>query len=130
MPQGRESGARAVEYGLETAKKIAEKLGGEKVGYPRSNEYKLESRAVVIKCARITIDSVGVSYKMLSRVSAVLGCFETKEDVYDIYEMKPETYRKHMTPTRSKGPSAGLAGIVKKSAFLDNGKFLGRINID
>jgi len=36
MPQGQESGARAVEYGLQTARKIAEKLGGIKIG--KANE--------------------------------------------------------------------------------------------
>jgi len=129
MPQGRESGARAVEYGLQTARKIAQILGGRKVGNKRSNEYEIENKSIVIKCARIRTNSVGVSYRMLKRVTAILGCFEVEENVYDIYEMKPKVYSKHMTPTRSTGSSKGRVGKVKKSVFLDRGRLLQRISI-
>lgn len=130
MPQGKESGARAAEYGLQTAREIAQILGGRKVGTKRSNEYEIEKRAIVIKCARIRTNSVGVSYQMLKRVTAILGCFEVEENVYDIYEMKPRIYSRHMTPTRSTGSSKGHVGIVRKSVFLDKGNFLQRIKID
>jgi len=130
MPQGQESGARAVEYGLQTARKIANKLDAIKIGNARSNEYEIENRRVVIKCARTTTNSVGVPYQMLNRVAAVLGSFETESGTYDIYEMSPDVYRKLMRPTRSKGPSAGRVGIVRKSAFVDRGKFLMNLQID
>jgi len=130
MPQGRESGARAVEYGIRTARKIAEKIGGKKTGKPRSNEYEVDNRKIVIKCARSTTKSVGVPYQMLDRVIAIWGSFETENGAYEIYEMSPDIYREHMRPTRSTGPSAGRVGIVRKSAFLDRGKFLMRVNID
>jgi hypothetical protein len=130
MPQGQESGARAVEYGLQTARKIAKKLDGVKIGNARSNEYQIKKRKVVIKCARNTTNSVGVPYQMLDRVAAVLGSFETESGAYDIYEMSPDAYRKLMRPTRSKGPSAGRVGIVRKSAFIDRGKFLMNLQID
>jgi hypothetical protein len=130
MPQGQDSGARAVEYGLQTARRIAEKLGGRKVGQARSNEYKIDNRRVVIKCAKTTTNSVGVSYQMLDRVAAIWGSFETENGTYDIYEMTPDTYREYMTPTRSTGPSAGRVGIVAKSAFIDRGKFLMNLHIN
>ena len=130
MPQRQESGARAVEYGLQTARKIAEKIGGKKIGKSRSYEYEVDNRKVVIKCARITTNSVGVPYQMLDRVTAILGSFETENGTYDIYEMRPDTYREHMRPTRSTGPSAGRVGIVRRSAFVDRGKFLMNIHID
>jgi hypothetical protein len=130
MPQDRESGARAVEYGLQTARKIAERIGGTKVGKVRSNEYKVNNRKVVIKCARVETNSVGVPYQMLDRVSAILGSFEIERGTYDIYEMKPDVYREHMRPTQSKGPSAGRVGIVRRSTFIDQGKFLMRLHID
>lgn len=130
MPQGQESGARAVEYGLQTARKIAERLGGRKIGRARSNEYEIDNRKVVIKCARATTNSVGVPYQMLDRVAAILGSFETANGTYDIYEMSTDTYREYMRPTRSTGPSAGLVGMVRKSVFVDRGKFLMNLHID
>lgn len=110
--------------------KIAEKLGGIKVGRARSNEYEIDNRKVVIKCARATTNSVGVPYQMLNRVAAILGSFETANGTYDIYEMRPDTYRQHLRPTRSTGPSAGRVGIVRKLAFVDRGKFLMNLHID
>lgn len=130
MLQGQESGARAVEYGLRTARKIAEKLGAVKIGKARSNEYEINSRKIVIKCARMTTNCVGVPYQMLDRVAAILGSFETENGSYDIYEMGPDTYRENMRPTRSKGSSAGRVGMVRKSAFVDHAKFLTNIHID
>ncbi|MBE9569355.1 MAG: hypothetical protein IMF11_01900 [Proteobacteria bacterium] len=130
MPQDRESGARAVEFGLQTARKIAQKLGGRKIGSPRSNEYEVSGRKIVIKCARFTTNSVGVPYQMLDRVAAILGSFESENGSYEIYEMKPGVYREYMRPTRSTGPSAGRVGIVRKSTFLDQGKLLQRIRLE
>jgi hypothetical protein len=130
MPQDRESGAMAVEYGLETAKKIAEKLGGEKIGRTRSNEYIIDGENVVIKCARSTTNSVGVPYHMLDRLAAIIGAFETENGTYDLHKMKPDVYRGNMRPTRSTGPSAGRVGIVRKSAFLEQGSFMINIEIE
>ena len=122
MPQDRESGAAAVEYGLETARRIAKFLGAKKIGNLRSNEYDLEGKRVVIKCARATTKSVGVLYHMLTRLDAVIGCFETEAGSYELYKMTPEMYTKNMRPTRSKGASSGRVGIVRKSTFIDKSK--------
>ena len=129
MVQDQKSGAKAVEYGLATAKKIAAILGAEKTGYPSSNEYILENKCVVIKCARQTTDSVGVPYQMLERVDSILGSFEIEGGAYEIYELLPEVYKKNMRPTRSKGASAGRVGIVRKSTFYDEGKRLKVVHI-
>ena len=130
MPQGQESGAKAVEYGLQTARKIAQKIGGIKIGNARSNEYEIDNRKIVIKCAKLTTNSIGVEYSMLDNVAAIFGAFETENGTYDIYEMMPDTYRANMRPTRSTGPSAGRVGIVRKSAFVDRGNFLMNLHID
>ena len=130
MSQDRESGARAVEYGLQTARKIAKKLGAKKIGKERSNEYKIGNKTIVIKCARTTTKSVGVSYHMLNRLSTILGSFETDNGTYDLYEMKPSTYRENMRPTGSTGASAGRVGIVRKSVFLDQGTFVMNVEIE
>lgn len=130
MPQNRKSGARAVEYGLRTGSKIAQKLGARKVGNARSNEYELDGERFVIKCARLTTNSVGVPYHMLDRLANILGSFEIEDGIYEIYEMKPDIYRQYMRPTRSTGPSSGRVGIVRRSIFIDKGRFFRRINID
>ena len=49
MPQDRETGVTAVEYGLATARKIAKVIGATKIGNPRSNEYELNGKRIVIK---------------------------------------------------------------------------------
>ncbi len=130
MPQDRQSGAMAVEYGLQTAKRIAEKLGGVKIGRTRSNEYKIDGKNVVIKCARSTTNSVGIPYHMLDRLSAIIGAFEVENGTYHLYEMKPDVYRGNMRPTRSMGPSAGRVGIVRKATFLEQGNYITSINIE
>lgn len=129
MAQDQETGARAVEYGLETARKIAVALGAEKVGNPRSNEYQLQDKVIVIKCARCTTNSVGVPYHMLDRISAIFGSFETEDGRYSVYEMSPDTFRKNMRPTRSTGPSAGRVGIVRKSAFFKQGSLVTNLTL-
>lgn len=130
MPQDQVSGARAVEYGLQAARKIAQKLDGIKIGKERSNEYEVDGRKIVIKCARLNTKSVGVPYQLLDRVDAILGSFENENSSYDLYEMTPDIYRKSMKPTHSTGPSSGRVGMVRKSIFIDQGKFLERINLD
>lgn len=122
MPQDRESGVAAVKYGLETAKTVAKVLGATKIGNLRSNEYDLEGKRIVIKCARTSTKSVGVPYHMLKRLDAVIGSFETEAGSYELYEMTPEMYTKNMRPTRSKGASSGRVGIVRKSIFINKCK--------
>ena len=122
MPQNRESGAAAVEYGLETARRIAKFLGAKKIGNSRSNEYDLDGKRIVIKCARTATTSVGVAYHMLKRLDAVIGSFETEAGTYELYEMAPEIYAENMRPTRSKGASSGRVGIVRKSTFINKCK--------
>jgi len=130
MLQDQASGARAVQYGLNTAKKIALKIGGVKIGNPRSNEYKVKGHKILIKCARQNTKSVGVPYQLLDRVDAILGSFENENGSYDLYEIVPKIYRENMRPTRSTGNSAGRVGMVRKSIFLNQGKFLKRINLE
>jgi hypothetical protein len=129
MSQDRESGAKAVEYGLATAKKIATQLGAKKIGNPRSNEYDIEGKKIVIKCARANTKSVGVSYQMLKRIISVYGAFEIDNDEYEIIEISNKAFSENMRGTRSKGASAGRVGVVRKSYFLGHGKDIKKISI-
>ena len=129
MPPDRESGAAAVEYGLETARRIAKFLGAKKIGNLRSNEYNLEGKRIVIKCARATTNSVGVSYHMLERLDGVIGSFETEGSSYELYEMTPRMYRENIRPTLSKGASSGRVGMVRKSTFINKCKRINTVKV-
>ena len=129
MPQDRESGAAAVEYGLETARRIAKVLGATKIGNSRSNEYGLNGKRIVIKCAGATTNSVGVPYHMLERLDAVIGSFETEAGTYELYEMTPKMFKEDMRPTRSKGASSGRVGMVRKSTFVNKCKRIDTVKL-
>src|SRR5574340_865590 len=85
MVQDQKTGAKAVAYGLATAKKIAAILGAEKTGNPRSNEYILKRKCVVIKCARQTTNS---------RVGRVELFCETRRLYAGMFEEGMKTDRK------------------------------------
>ena len=124
MPQDRESGSAAVEYGLKTAKIIAQKLGATKEGPSNSNEYLFNGRHIVIKSARHKPGKIGVSYKMLEKLDAILGAFETDSGTYKVYELSPAQFKKNEQPTKSKGASKGRVGVVEQSIFYRKGTFL------
>lgn len=129
MPQDRESGAAANRYGRETALKIMKKLGTKQIS-SMSNECVLGGRRVVIKCSRKHTKCIGASYLMLKRLDAVIGAFETEDDMYNLFELNPKVFVNNMRPTRSKGPSAGKVGLVTQSIFEAKGEFLKSISIN
>lgn len=116
MPQDRESGARASQYGRECGKKIIAAIGAKSVKLG-SNECDLNGELLSVHCARKATDSVGVTYKALDRISAVLGAFEQDDDSYLVWRLTAEQYKRVMKETRSKGPSQGRVGIVKRAEF-------------
>jgi hypothetical protein len=126
MPQDSESGGRTAKWGRET-----------RAGWPanwaplvyrtRANECVLDGTQTVITCAAIKTDDVGVTYKMLDRLDAVIGAFELDDGSFELWSVTPEHFRGAMTETRSLGPSAGLVGIVRKSHFEQQGRSLGRV---
>lgn len=129
MPQNRETGAAAVRYGIETARKIAAVIGAVKVGDPRSNEYDWTGRKIAIRCARRRTSEVGVTHKMLERVDTIIGSFEKENGSYDLYGMTRRMYSENMTPTQSQGRSSGQVGKVKKSVFINKCRLLRTIRI-
>ena len=90
----------------------------------------LNGQRIVIKCAHAKTDSVGVTYRMLKGLDAVIGAFEVEDDEYDIWSLSPDIYRKEMKETRSQGPSAGKVGKVKRNVYQKYGTLLGRFSID
>lgn len=121
MPQDRESGAEANRYGRDYAERIAAALGAQKLRQG-SNECVLGGERVVIKCAhQRRLQSVGVTYLMLKRLAAVLGAFEEPDGSYRVLRLPAKQFASAMRPTRSRGPSAGRVGIVKRAVFEQHG---------
>lgn len=120
MPQDRETGAAGDAFGRLTAPKIADMIGA-KMTRPGSNEANFQAKRIVIKCAGSRTSSVGVSLQMLSTLDAVLAAFQRDDGRFDLLCLDAKSYARHMTPTKSKGPSAGKVGIVEKKIFLTEG---------
>lgn len=121
MPQDKNSGAEANRYGREWGERIAAALGAQKLRRS-SNECVLKGERVVIKCAhRRRVQSVGVTCLMLKRLAAVLGAFEEPDGSYRVLRLTAERFKSAMRPTRSRGPSAGRVGIVKRAIFEQDG---------
>ncbi|MCI0628526.1 MAG: hypothetical protein L0387_43905 [Acidobacteria bacterium] len=95
-----------------------------------SNEATLAGRRIVIKCARLRTQSVGVSYQMLPSLDAVVGAFQRDDGAFDVFSLDSQIYREHMTDTRSRGASAGRVGIVPKHVFTAEGESIGTVRID
>ena len=95
-----------------------------------SNEATLDGRHIVIKCARRRTRSVGVSLQMLPTLAAVLGTFEQDDGTFEVFSLDADIYRARMTPTRSRGASAGRVGMVTKRVFTNEGERMQRLTID
>lgn len=128
MNQTSASGAQASEWGHRCARALATLLGAS-APQGNSNECDLNGQRVVIKCAHVNTDSVGVTYLMLERLDAVIGAFEVDGGEYEIWRLPSEIHRAEMTGTRSQGPSAGKVGIVKRRVFQTYGTSLGKHTI-
>ena len=120
MPQDRESGARASQYGRDCGKKIIDAIGAKSVKQG-SNECSLGTELLSVHCSRKDTDRIGVTYKALDRISAVLGAFEQEDGSYVVWRMSKDQYAKLMTNTRSRGPSQNRVGMVKRIDFERQG---------
>jgi sporulation protein YlmC with PRC-barrel domain len=129
MPQDRVSGAEANIYGRETARKIAIAIGAISIS-ETSNEFELDGRKITIRCARKDNNQFGVPYQILERVNTVIGAVEQKDGDYKLYEISSDKFKENMRPTKSTGPSAGRVGIVGKSVFINEGKFIRTVKLE
>ncbi len=121
MPQDRESGARANEYGRKTAREIADKIGAISISRT-GNEFELDGKKITIHCAKYKTNDIGASYKMLKRIDSVIAALEQENGDYALYELSPKKFKENMRETKSKGPSMGKVGIVRKAIFRNDGK--------
>ncbi|MFA5143298.1 MAG: hypothetical protein WC522_03905 [Candidatus Omnitrophota bacterium] len=129
MPQDRISGADADRYGSETARLIAKAIGAISIS-ETSNEFELDNSKITIRCARKNTQNLGAPYKLLERVSAVIAALEQENGDYKLYEITPAKFKEKMRPTGSTGPSAGRVGLVSKSLFINEGKFIREVKLN
>jgi hypothetical protein len=77
-------------------------LGAQSVK-PGSNECSLRGELLSVHCARKSTDRIGVTYKALERIAAVVGAFEQEDGSYLVWRMPKAQYEELMTGTRSRG---------------------------
>ena len=128
MSQDRESGVRADKYGRETAKRIAEIISATSIS-KTSNEFLHKNIKITIRCAHNKTNDIGVSYKMLDRIDAVIAALEQDNEEYKLYEISPQSFKQNMRETKSKGASAGKVGLVRKIVFMNKAKWISTIRL-
>lgn len=94
-----------------------------------SNEFLLDGKRYSLHCAHEKTGSVGVTYKMLDRVVAVLAAFEQEDGTFLILRLSRKQYKNHMHGTRSLGTSNGRVGKVSRARFQAEGIRFGTIRI-
>jgi hypothetical protein len=62
---------------------------------------------------------------MLNRVDEVVAALQREDGDFDLYALSAAAFRSAMKPTRSKGPSSGRVGMVRRSVFESEGRHLG-----
>jgi hypothetical protein len=97
---------------------------------PGSNEADWAGRRIVIKCAKSGNNHVGVTYRMLDTLDAVVAAFERVDGRFDLYELAPEVYQQRMSATQSLGPSNGKVGKLSRTTFESLGKPLGIVVLE
>jgi hypothetical protein len=129
MTQDRTSGAAANEWGHATARVIAHRIGAVMTSRT-SNEALFEGKKVVIKCAAIATDSVGVTFKMLDRLDSVIAAFQLDDGYFELWSLSADTFRQEMRDTRSKGAAKGKVGLLRRNVFENRGTSLGKVQFN
>jgi hypothetical protein len=129
MPQNQASGAAANKWGRETARQIAPRIGAVMLG-SGSNEATFGGKRVVIKCAARKTNSVGVTFKMLEALDAVIGAFQLDDGSFEVWSLPSDVFRAEMRNTRSRGRAAGKVGLVRRAVFSNRGTLVGRVRAD
>lgn len=119
--QDEATGAAGDSFGRETAPLIARAIGAT-MSRRGSNEAAYKAGRIVIKCAGKDTNSVGVTYRMLEGLDGIVGAFECRDGSFDVPYLPAKVFKEEMTPTRSKGASAGKVGIVRRQVFARRGE--------
>jgi len=96
MPQNRETGREANQFGHRIAKVVADKLGLDVIGHATSNQCKGPKGIGVIKSAR-TSAYIGVLKSMLPKLDMVYAVIKTADkDTYQLFEISRGEFEKFM----------------------------------
>lgn len=128
MPQDRETGRRAAEWGLRTGAAIAAAIGAIKVR-SGSNECTFEGRRIVIKCAHERNRYGGVLSEMLERVETIIGAFERSKDTFELRTLSREEYLRFRRPSRSRSHVPNRGQQVSRADFERHGVYLRTVRI-
>jgi hypothetical protein len=129
MPQDRESGRRASEWGRKTGAAIAKAIGARKLRN-NSNECIFEGRQVVIKCAHERTRYVGVLSDMLERIDTVIGVFERSDGAFDLRSMSRADYLHLMRTSKSRSHVPNRGQQVRRADFEAHGTYMRTVRID
>jgi hypothetical protein len=128
MTQDLTTGRAGDAFGRKYGRLIGNALGATK-WIPGSNCCELNGERVVIKCARRDTPSVGITYRMMERVAAVVAAFETAGDRFLIYRLPISVVKTRAKPTSSQGSSAGKVGIISRRLFESEGVEIPSISV-
>ena len=127
MPQDRDSGARAKEWGYCMAQEVANHLEATLINPRRSNEAVWRNRKILIKSAHYNVPQIGATPATLNRVEAIVAALQDKDKAYILYEVTSSWFRSRMNPSRS--PKASHVMMVKCTSVREVGRKLGRISV-
>lgn len=128
MPQDRESGRRASEWGRSAGALIAEAIGAVKLRNG-SNECLFGGKRVVIKCAHERTLYVGVLSDILLRVDEVIGAFERTDGAFDLRVLTRDEYLRLMRPSKSRSHVPDRGQQVRRRDFEAHGTYMTTIRV-
>jgi hypothetical protein len=64
---------------------------------------------------------------MLEHLDAIVGAFRSDDTTFNLYLLEKKIFTENMTPTHSKGASAGRVWIVRKTVFIEKGISMGDV---
>jgi len=123
MPQDRNTGAAANQFGRKAAMIISDLIGAKRLS-KASNEVLYDGRRAVIKSAHLGNNYIGVTLKMLERIDVIIAAFENTDGHYDLYTLDVPTFKNNIRIGHHEH-----IGLVTKKIFYDSGTFLQNLSM-
>ena len=123
MPQDRNTGAAANQFGRKAAMIISDLIGAKRLS-KASNEVLYDGRRAVIKSAHLGNNYIGVTLKMLERIDVIIAAFENTDGHYDLYTLDVPTFKNNIRIGHHEH-----IGLVTKIIFYDSGTFLQNLSM-
>ena len=81
---------------------------------------------MVIKCAHINTNQIGVTKLMLKRIDLVVAAFEMKDGSFELWTLSPNIFTTAMRDSGSQNHE-GRVGLVSRSVFHESGTHAGAV---